>query len=508
MDLLSSNLIRPLNAAENHFLEVLVSEFSLQRKGPGSELRIQFDKNTPAIWTREAKNEVQRMIPDFKKKASEYQEKLDAFLLRSEDQVYPFNDPGFPFRYASGGTLPVIRIGEKEYYCLFYRDIFPVGWNIANGGCDDRNELLYPLDAMERELREELVILNINGGKRYVFEVDAGKSLDHPQFAVLRRFFKKRFGWLDLAKYNEVIPPLKWLDGPDCLSVKIGEDDPSIVTGCFLNINAEDFGIEIDKIAKIYLDEEAILIDGEIINGTLVNAVVGLFEVDRLNREVTENRAEYYPDLFYYDISRHGDFNNTLKGGHELIDVINKKFIPEIDKQRSPNEIAYYASCKDKFNLCPVTNRILKRYIALPEGPNIEPGNYEIFISWGGDDVNYAQKVYEFFKPRRKTFFSRVTIGNPNFQIAIDNALDSAKYLITVATKPDNLKRNWVEFESSAFHIGILNRRKSPGSRIIPFITGFKPEYLPLPLAVYQAVEFDLNDMQTGLNRLADFICQ
>jgi hypothetical protein len=45
-----------------------------------------------------------------------------------------FKDPLFPFRYASGGVLPILRIGRKEFFCFFYRDIDPVGWNIANGG--------------------------------------------------------------------------------------------------------------------------------------------------------------------------------------------------------------------------------------------------------------------------------------------------------------------------------------------------------------------------------------
>jgi len=43
-----------------------------------------------------------------------------------------------------------VRIKEEEYYCLFYRDIFPVGWNIANGGSDNNEELLNPLLTIER----------------------------------------------------------------------------------------------------------------------------------------------------------------------------------------------------------------------------------------------------------------------------------------------------------------------------------------------------------------------
>lgn len=62
------------------------------------------------------------------------------------------NDENFPFRYASGGTLPILRMEGQGYYCFFYRDIFPIGWNIANGGCCTREELLNPQMTIEREL--------------------------------------------------------------------------------------------------------------------------------------------------------------------------------------------------------------------------------------------------------------------------------------------------------------------------------------------------------------------
>jgi hypothetical protein len=497
MDLLSSsNLIRPLGIAENHFLEVLLSNFSLSRKGLGSELNVQFNNDTPAIWTRTAKYEVQKMIPDFECKSLEYQMRLDAFLLKSEGDAYHFNDADFPFRYASGGTLPILRINKKEYYCLFYRTISPIGWNIANGGCDNRIELLNPVDAIERELREELIIVDLKKSQRYSFADDVNKPLDHPKFAVARRYWKERFSQLDFSLLKEFPVTLKWLDGPDYLTVQMAENDPLTIKGCFLNINAEDFGIEVDKIAKINLDEDAILLDGEIIGNQLVNVVIGLFDVNKLNSEVSVGKTEFFPDYFFWDTKRY-DVG-------ELTHIINDRFIPYIDSLLETQEKKQYELADKKFNLCPITRRIIKRYISQEtSAPLLGHGPFDVFISFGREDTINAQIVFEFLRQNHiNSFFSRETIGNPDFHRAIDDALDSVKCLIAVGTSPGNLRRPWVEYECRAFHNNKLSGL-NPDAKIISFISGFKPLYLPLPLRSYQAIEYDPLNMDAGLKELA-----
>ena len=47
-----------------------------------------------------------------------------------------FDCSGHPLRFGNGGVLPIIRLDDSDYFCLFYRDIFPIGWNIANGASD------------------------------------------------------------------------------------------------------------------------------------------------------------------------------------------------------------------------------------------------------------------------------------------------------------------------------------------------------------------------------------
>jgi hypothetical protein len=498
MDLFSLDLVRPLETAENHFLEILISRFSICRRGQGSELSVYFDSNIPAIWTRHAKNDVKRMIPEFARKSGIYQNELDAFLLKSEGDIYDFNDPLFPFRYASGGTLPIMRIGGKEYYCLLYREIFPVGWNIANGGCDNKNELLNPVDTIERELREELIVTDLKNKNRYVFEADAGKPVDRVEFAVARRFWQEHFG-VDLPIFDEIIIPLKWLEGPDFVTVRYASDEPRTHAGIFLNINAEDYGIEVDKIAKINLDEDVTLCDGEIIGDSLVNAPLGLFDVDRLNREVSDGGKEFLPDYFFYNARRYE--------GKHLEHVITSDFLPHTDYFRIQAEIDAYQSTERKFDLCPVTRRIIERYLAVQSPvPVVPSGDFDVFISFATEDMQIARTVFQFLRRRKiKAFFSEETVDDPNFPRAIDNALDKAECLIAVGSSTDNLKKPWVEYEWRSFYNDILNRRKID-ARVVSFISGISPADLPRPLRVNEAIVFDPENLGLSLQKLAKYV--
>jgi hypothetical protein len=497
----ATDLVRPLGLAENQFLEVLVSRFTIRRKGQGAELEIQFDENTPAIWTRHAKYEVQKTIPDFEKKASDYQQALDRFLIEGKGSIFEFNDPAFPFRYASGGALPVLRFKGGDYYCLFYRDIFPIGWNIANGGCDNRDELCNPTDTIERELREELIIVDLKNEKRYVFEGDAGKPLDRPEFAIARRFWKERFKQLNYPEFEELVIPLKWLEGPDTIKIRIGGESPKIVAGCFLNINAEDFGIEVDRIARINLDQDVVLCFGEIIGNKLVNTIVGLFQVEKFNRDVLPGKTEFFPDFFFFNAKRYAS--------SKFQEVLYGEFIKHIRKLRSEEENNRFDSAKQKYNLCPVTRRIIKRYLSLrSEKPEKAAGPYDVFISSSGEDVKLAAKVYKFLDQKGiKAFFYKETARDPNVLRMIDEALESAKCLVAVGSKRENLLKPFVEFEwRSFFHDILLERKKD--AKLLAFIGGFDPYDLPRELRYNQWIKFQKPNVNHALGELYKNLCR
>jgi len=498
-------LVAPLGFVENHLLEVLLTQFSLTRRqdGRGAKLHVEFNRDTPAIWQRTAKNDVRRMISDFHEKSRKYQRELDDFLLNNRGSHYEFNDPDFPFRYASGGTLPILRFGKEEYYCLFFRDLFPIGWNIANGSCDTVEEMLNPLLTIERELREELLVIDPDRQKRYVFSWDAGMRLDRPEFDIARRIWQERFEELDFPNFQELKLPLKWLEGPDSIEVQLGENKPRSTTGCFLNITTEDFAIEIDKVARINVDDGVRLCDGEITEGRLVNRIVGLFPVEQLNRDVREGKSEFRPEKFFFDAT-------TYNGG-ELDRVVEKDFLRRIVSTRQPDEIEHFRTVSQKYGLCPITNQIIRRYTSpqQQEGKTTtSSSDPEVFISFGGEDQHLARKVYEFLrvKMKRRVFLSE-ELHDYHFTRAIDEALLSAHTLVAVGTSPFNLNRRWPEYEYRSFHNYILNDRKPPEKRqLISFVAGFQPVDLPPPLYHYQAVVCDSDNIEAGLEKLASFI--
>ena len=102
LDYYSSNYIRKFREAEYHFLEVLITDFELSKRGQGSELKVKFDNNTPTIWTRAGQNAAQQLVPDFDRKVANFQSQLDSFLFKPEEKPLIISEKdNFPFRYAS-----------------------------------------------------------------------------------------------------------------------------------------------------------------------------------------------------------------------------------------------------------------------------------------------------------------------------------------------------------------------------------------------------------------------
>jgi hypothetical protein len=186
---LNSEYIQPLRKAQNEFIQILLSSFSIKQGEKGLHLDVEFDYESPAVWLREGKRFIrQHLDPELIKR---YQTELESILLEHVKKDWVHNNPDFPFRFGNGGTLPVIRYGDKDYYAFFYRDISPVGWNIANGGSESFSELLDPLATIERELREELFIVDPIDGCRYVFDWSEGRRADHPDFQLPGKYGMK-----------------------------------------------------------------------------------------------------------------------------------------------------------------------------------------------------------------------------------------------------------------------------------------------------------------------------
>jgi hypothetical protein len=514
--------VRPLGTVESQLLQVLVDRFRIIRKGQGFELQIDFNDDTPTIWLREAKRQLRAMLP--RKQRIAVQQKIDQFIASDEGDLH-YDDPAFPFRLGNGGTLPIVRMAGTDYYCLFYRDSEPTGWNIANGGANTRHDLLHPDAIIERELREELIIVEPEAKRWHIFDWHDACLHDHADFALAQELWIERFRHRGFKEFENTLLPLKWSLPPDAdyqppdqrqhdaVRIRHG-DSAAIYTGQgFLNINAEDFGIEFDRIAKLAVGPQAIFCDGELEHGReLLDRVVGLFSVDKVLKEIGSEQHHFVPDLFYW--------NGENRTGEDLIGAINAFLKPRgsslaqlTAKLRQQSEPGH--SC-DPMDLCPVTRTIIGRHKMLreaapdPESP-IDP--FKIFISFASEDRLLARPVFRKLSTKMPNgvFFSDLTHTRGGFAEQIDHALDTAVSFVAVGTSVDHLKKSWVAYEWRNFHGDMMSNRnsKTRGSPFFAFISGINPNDLPRPLREQSAVVLEnFGSLEEALAQTAERVAK
>jgi hypothetical protein len=510
------SLVRPLATAGNQFLQVLVDRFLIRRKGKGFELRVAFNDESPGIWLRAAKRHILGTLP-FERRAG-LQQRIDAFF-GSNEEVYDYHDPSFPFRLGNGGTLPVVHLKGTDYYCLFYRDSHPTGWNIANGGANTRHDLLHPDLIVERELREELIIVEPEPkqGRWYVFDWHDARLRDHPDFALAHDLWEEHFRRQGFREFMDVPLPLKWSLPPDAdleernhdaIRISYGSE-PSVVTGQgFLNLNADDFGIEFDRIAKLSVGPKAVFCDGELRGRKLLNRVVGLFAVNRVQDLLAKGEHHFLPDRIFWD--------GEDRTGDDPVVVIEAflqrrgsswaQLEETLRKDAAPNPPG------DPLDLCPVTRTIVGRHRRLREA---EPparlaqtvgGPFEVFISFASEDLEHARTVRDHVAATHRTFFSDVTMTSGAFADQIDHALDSAWAFVAVGSRVEHLNKSWVKYEWRNFHNDTKSGRKPEKSPFFAFVSNIDPIDLPRPLREQTAVTFDAADPTPALAQLSKFI--
>jgi len=522
-DLWECGLVDQFWRAENQLLQVLLTRFTLRREGTGVHLLVAFDEETPTVWSRDGKTEVLRWMEKlrgYRGNVERYQKEIDAFGDAGSQREYVFDNPGFPFRYVSGGTLPVIRMGGTEYYALFYRDVFPIGWNLSNGGSDTREELLQPAEAIERELREELMVVAAPHKARYVFASEAGKTLERSEYAVARRLWEKEFrthGYPDFAWWNELIIPLKWMEGPDCVEARFAGAKEEKTSNCYVTITARDFGIEVDRIAKMTIDEDATLLDGEVLSGAsgsrLLNRPVGLFEVESLNDAVERGKTCFLPDRYFYGVPDPKS-NQSYYEGAEWRRRAVPRLREDIEHIRTSEQVQEFDDCQLKFDLCPVTKRMIQKLVGKikrEDGRTSPPDvdrRCEVFISYGRGDEQFAEAVNRFVRDRlhRRTFFNAEGMRHSHFRREIEHALEESDYFLSVGSSIANLRREWPTYECQVFHNDMLNGNKPRTAQIISVVANVDPRYLPLPQRIFQAIQFDSANPRPAFEMLARYI--
>jgi hypothetical protein len=130
---------------------------------------------------------------------------------------------------------------------------------------------------VRREFGEELLIVDCDNTRPMLYLFDPGEENRPSGYQIEAVQAWKQF-IPDLDRYTRGAIPLKLIDGPDSVAVKSGTCE-QLSSGDFLNITPDDNAIEVDQVALINLNGNLRPLDGEIDRGSLLNRIVGLFEV-------------------------------------------------------------------------------------------------------------------------------------------------------------------------------------------------------------------------------------
>lgn len=292
-----------------------------------------------------------------------------------------------------------------------------------------------------------------------------------------------------------------------------------------MNINATDFGIEIDRVANVSVSDKAIIFDGEISDNIPVGAPIGLFPVEdldaivkRANAESDESgepastRTTAFPTKFFYDAKR---YDNSQ--GH-LQDLVRDVYIRRLLRTQvlSDGDVSAWQRAETDgkaYCLCPVTHAIISRFIKHKEEQACRAkerkGPFDFFLCYASPDEDCARTAYEHLtneENRFHVFFDKRTPMLTTFADEIRKAIHESRGMIVIATQPAHLRREGVMFEWVTFLNAIAEGRKPPTSPFINFVSDVSYDDLPSEMSMHSAVKFNRADMGSGLSELSRFI--
>ncbi len=137
----------------------------------------------------------------------------------------------------------------------------------------------------------------------------------------------------------------------------------------------------------------------------------------------------------------------------------------------------------------------------------------DVFISFKNSDANglqtndsmLAKALYDCLTLRNiHTFFSNsslLPLGQSVYKRAIDDALESTKVLVVIASCSEYLNSEWVKYEWESFHQDILSGIKK-NCQIIPFLGNIAREQTPRSLRDFQTFHID----SASVEAVADFV--
>lgn len=492
------------------FLQILLPGFTLIKEPAGLLIDINVQGDSLSIVDMSGKKDLNTALDERRDILVEkFQKEYDEFQSKSGILAYRFDCAEFPFRYANGGVLPIVHLDSRDYFCLFYREIHPIGWNIANGASDNLEELLDPGRTVLREFGEELLFCDTDRCVIYAF--DPGEGNRPPGFQKDAVAEWSRILKADLENFEGRPLPLKWMEGPDRVRAFV-EKKECTTGGYFLSITPEDNAIEVDRIAHTNLTGDVCLLDGEMLEGTVLDRIIGLFEVEAFEKKFRqEGRRDFIPDLYFHQGKR-WEPDHLDESIEEYLDRLVKLNIRDsLDEEGFSNEKS----------LCPIARSVIDRYFQWLEGkpvridtpdpvenPITEADQAEIFLCHKSENHHIVRWLHKFLTDRNyRVFFSEESIkrqGASDYMSTIIAGLSSATCLIVTGRHPGHFLSGYVKYEWSTFLNEILSKRKK--GELFTFAHNVDVADLPLELRDRHMIPLDPSSPESSFENLLDHI--
>ncbi len=308
--------------------EILKRPVLLSRNADGIHVSIDRNDVSDAVYTTAGKNLLCRSVLTGPRldEATRLDHEIHRFMMGgSETSTLEISTERFPLRWASGGVLPVVQWQGVTWSPFFFRDIPPVGWNIAAGSSDSDDELRRPLSFGLREFIEETIVLSRppKPGVEISVKTFPGLLEDNP--AQLKTALSSVNRHLEIRSREDGLTLLPFsMDGVEPerqikarfaptrtrLSVKSGDGEEELANllVCF---NLLELGIEVMSVIHYDLDENEYLLDGEMLTpaggkAELIRMPVALISHAYLKEMFGRNETDLVydrPPLIDYDPS-------------------------------------------------------------------------------------------------------------------------------------------------------------------------------------------------------------
>lgn len=186
-----------------------------------------------------------------------------------------WNDSGcqIPIRWASGGFMPIVRYKEEYWVLVSFRDINPVGLNLANGASETKEEYKDPRALVGREFCEEVVVLSGTPAKAaeltqrdFEAQHQLAKFLS-PKFAQQHAELRRANDGFTITRVRTPTRRVRFLETPFQVHITFHgpnmEHTHEILEDVVYTINPAEFGVEVMELAVFSMEEEEYVIEGE-----------------------------------------------------------------------------------------------------------------------------------------------------------------------------------------------------------------------------------------------------